>query len=119
MSKIFTSKNYQNLINKKVGTNTPFSKLFKDLRCQIFPLWLRDQVLDRIMRIMRINAGLDGFWIVMVRISYGHCHNRTTVLSLLTLKPAQSTLNDLLQRLMMDNYFSIQEYLQYLPVILV
>ena len=39
MSKIFTSKNYQNLINKKVGTNTPFSKLFKDLRCQIFPLW--------------------------------------------------------------------------------
>ena len=68
---------------------------------------------------MRINAGLDGFWIVMVRISYGHCHNRTTVLSLLTLKPAQYTLNDLLQRLMMDNYFSIQEYLQYLPVILV
>ena len=41
MSKIFTSKNYQNLINKKVGTNTPFSKLFKDLRCQIFPLWIR------------------------------------------------------------------------------
>ena len=38
MSKIFTSKNYQNLINQKVGTNTPFSKLFKDLRCQIFPL---------------------------------------------------------------------------------
>ena len=38
MSKICTSKNYKNLINQKVGTNTPFSKLFKDLRCQIFPL---------------------------------------------------------------------------------
>ena len=43
MSKIFTSKNYQNLINKKVGTNTPFSKLFKNLWCQIFKLCSRQR----------------------------------------------------------------------------